>query len=201
LGCKRILLSPKLEYYRTLKQTNVQLVTDAIKGIDASGIITDNEHFEADIIIYATGFEIGKPLYTIQGKSGLACTKITEAFWGITYPNFPNIFTLLGPNTALGHNSVVWMIECQVNYIIECLGFMIQSPIKEMDVKKEKLDHWYDTLVLPNLEKTVWTGSCKSWYKDENGRVFTVWPGFTFSYWWGLIKAQMAFKEDFHLSS
>jgi len=198
LGCKRILLSDNLEYYQTLRQSHVQLITDPITGLTQSGILTQNQSFNVDTIIYATGFAIGKNLHTIEGKNGAVPDSETpEAYWGITFAGFPNYFTLLGPNTALGHNSVVWMVECQVTYIMDCIAVMITGGVKQMEIKKEKVDHWYSQ-ILPKFKSTVWTGSCRSWYQNKNGRIIALWPSSTFSYWWGLLQASKTIKEDYH---
>jgi len=199
LGCKRILLSPNLEFYTTLAQNNVTLVTDSIKSFNTSGISTSNDNIQVDAIIYATGFHVGKINLTIEGKEGVCLPdKPKETYWGVTCSGFPNVFTLLGSNTGLGHNSVVWMAECQVNYIMKCIQFMISNSIKEFDLKSERAEDWYNNIVLPGFSNKVWI-SCNSWYKDENGRIFALWPYHTFSYWWGILKAQYTLVNDYTL--
>ncbi|MFB4278826.1 MULTISPECIES: flavin-containing monooxygenase [unclassified Nonomuraea] len=188
IGCKRILVSS--DYYPALTRDNVTLVTDGISEIrrrslvDAAGV----EH-EADAIVYGTGFKVVDALadQRITGRDGLriqdAWKNGVEAYYGITASGFPNLFFLLGPNTGLGHNSVVFMIESQVRYVVECLRLLSRTQARAVDVTPGAQRAFNDRL-RERLDPLVWNaGGCRSWYLDENGVNRTIWPGFTFEYW------------------
>jgi len=100
---------------------------------------------------------------------------------GITVAGFPNFFMLMGPNTGLGHNSMVFMIESQAHYILEALKAMKERRIRALEVKPEVQKRFVDG-VQKELERTVWQSGCKSWYVNEQGRNTAAWPGFTFAY-------------------
>jgi cation diffusion facilitator CzcD-associated flavoprotein CzcO len=188
IGCKRILISS--DYYPALTRPNVSLVTEAITEIrersivDAAGV----EH-EADAIVYGTGFKVVDALTDrhITGRDGLSVQDAwkggVEAYHGITASGFPNLFFLLGPNTGLGHNSVVFMIESQVRYVIECLRLLSRTGARALDVRP-RAQRGYNDRLRARLDPLVWSaGGCRSWYLDEHGVNRTLWPGFTFEYW------------------
>ncbi len=188
IGCKRILLSD--DYYPALTRDNVELVTDAITEIRDRSIIdaTGREH-EVDVIVYGTGFKVTDALseQRIIGRNGRkiqdAWQDGVEAYLGITASGFPNLFFLLGPNTGLGHNSVVFMIESQVRYVMDCLRLLSRTGAKALDVRPE-VQRAYNDRLQRRLDRLVWTdGGCTSWYLDEHGRNRAIWPGFTFEYW------------------
>jgi len=101
----------------------------------------------------------------------------------VTVSGFPNFFILLGPNTGLGHNSVVLMIEAQVDYIIKCLKLMRDRKIAAMEVRAESQQHFAETL-RDHMARTVWqSGGCRSWYQDaQTGQNTTLWPGSVIQY-------------------
>ncbi len=100
----------------------------------------------------------------------------------MTVPNFPNFFILLGPNTGLGHNSVVIMIEAQIHYIAEALLHLEESNVRALDVKENVHDQ-YNRNIQSKLKNTVWqAGGCHSWYQDAKGNNTTIWPDFTWVY-------------------
>jgi len=105
-----------------------------------------------------------------------------QAHKGTTMAGYPNLFMLMGPNTGLGHNSVVFMIEAQINYVIDALRTMKQRRAGVLEVRREAQEA-YDAEIQRKLEGTVWnTGGCASWYLDATGRNSTIWPGFTWPY-------------------
>ncbi|MFI6900466.1 flavin-containing monooxygenase [Nonomuraea sp. NPDC050394] len=188
IGCKRILLSS--DYYPTLTRPNVSLITDGITEIRDRSIVdaTGAEH-EADVIVYGTGFKVTDSLQEqrIVGRGGRkiqdAWQDGIETYYGIATAGFPNLFFLLGPNTGLGHNSVVFMIESQVRYVMNCLRLLSRTQARAIDVKPGHQRTFQDRLHR-RLDPLVWnSGGCKSWYLDEHGVNRTVWPGFTFEYW------------------
>lgn len=187
-GCKRVLLSD--DYYPTLNRTNVDLVTDPIREITATGLVmADGHETKVDAIILGTGFQATAPLPpgVIVGRGGLDITERwsggIEAFKGISVSGFPNLFILNGPNTGLGHNSVIFMLEAQVRYVMDGLAAMEQSGVGALEVRPA-VEANFNRHLQRRLARTVWASGCRSWYLDANGRNVTLWPGFTVEYWW-----------------
>ncbi|MFC4058172.1 flavin-containing monooxygenase [Planomonospora corallina] len=188
IGCKRILLSS--DYYPALTRENVDLVTDRITEIREDSVVdATGRRTGADVIVYGTGFKVVDALNEqhITGRGGLkiqdAWQDGVEAYHGVTVSGFPNLFFLLGPNTGLGHNSVVFMIESQVHYVLECLRLLSRSRARALDVRPGAQRAFNDRLQR-RLSALVWNeGGCRSWYLDERGVNRTTWPGFTFEYW------------------
>jgi cation diffusion facilitator CzcD-associated flavoprotein CzcO len=185
IGCKRILLSS--DYYPALQRPNVSLVTEGITGITEAGVTTaDGEEHKADVIIYATGFKAIESVTSlnISGRDGRKLrTANLEAYRGITAAGFPNLFLLLGPNTALGHTSVVFMIETQIQHVLSCLRLLAKDKADAIEVA-ESAQRRYNDALQRRLRRAVWSeGGCRSWYLDSDGVNRTLWPGFTFEYW------------------
>jgi acetyl esterase/lipase len=187
IGCKRILLSS--DYLAALGKPNVELVTQGIRRVTADGIETvDGMHHPADVIVYGTGFaatEFLAPM-RILGQGGTSLNDAwragAEAYLGVTVPAFPNFFMIYGPNTNLGHNSIVHMIESQVAHVMRCLDAMKQAGADTIEVDPA-LHRRFNRRIQQRLANTVWNG-CKSWYLDEMGRNSVNWPGFTLTYRW-----------------
>ena len=185
IGCKRILLSS--DYYPALQQPNVSLVTEGITGITEAGVTTaDGEEHKADVIIYATGFKVIESVTSLNvtGRDGRKLrAENLEAYRGITAAGFPNLFLLLGPNTALGHTSVVFMIETQIQHVLSCLRLIARDKADAIEVV-ESAQRRYNDALQRRLRRAVWSeGGCRSWYLDADGVNRTLWPGFTFEYW------------------
>jgi cation diffusion facilitator CzcD-associated flavoprotein CzcO len=187
IGCKRILISN--DYYPTLARPNVELVTDAIAEVRADSIVTsDGRERSIDALIYGTGFKASEPIApcTIRGVGGVELLDQwksgIEAYLGITVAGFPNFFMLVGPNTGLGHNSMVFMIEAQVNYIMQCLRMMKRLGARTMNVRRTA-ESAFNRYIDERMKSTVWATGCKSWYLDANGRNITLWPASTVEYW------------------
>lgn len=190
LGCKRVLQSNT--YYPTFLRDNVELNTDGAITIVADGVIDGNgvKH-DADVIIWGTGFHVidAFDYLSVKGRNGVdLATQFkdngTETYMGMAIHNFPNLYFMLGPNTALGHNSVVFMIEQQTKFIIKMLdemrdrGAVAAEPTLAAQTE-------FNTEVQRLVEKGIWTqGGCTSWYLDSHGKNRTIWPKFTFQYWW-----------------
>lgn len=187
MGCKRILISN--DYYPALTRSNVQVLTDSIAEINATGVKTvDGIQHDVDAIIYATGFHAadGVMAFDIKGKNGLdihdAWQNGAEAYLGTTVAGFPNLFLIVGPNTGLGHSSMILMIEAQVQYIMESLKAMRSNNWKSIEVKPQAQQQYNETMQR-ELAKTVWqSGGCVSWYQNKNGKNVTLWPGYTFTF-------------------
>jgi cation diffusion facilitator CzcD-associated flavoprotein CzcO len=185
-GCKRLLISN--EYYPALARTNVNVITDGIREITAQGVVTkDGVERKVDAIIFGTGFKVSDPIppKTVFGKGGRDLSEVwkdgPEAYMGINVAGFPNFFILMGPNTGLGHNSMVFMIEAQVHYVLEAIKAMKERGIQALDVKPQAQQQFIDG-VQDELKSTVWSSGCKSWYLNDKGRNVSLWPGFTFAY-------------------
>jgi cation diffusion facilitator CzcD-associated flavoprotein CzcO len=187
MGCKRTLLSN--EYYPAMCSPNVGLVTTGIDRITDKGIRTrDGIEHEVDAIILATGFMTTDYLSKLNlvGRGGINQNELLAAkpehYKGITVRGFPNMFLLMGPNTGLGHNSMVFMIEAQVRYVTKCIEAILDRNLKFLDVK-ESVQHAYTVRIQDKLQKSVWNSGCQSWYLDKNGRNMAAWPGYTWQYW------------------
>ncbi|KVO61461.1 alpha/beta hydrolase fold domain-containing protein [Burkholderia stagnalis] len=187
IGCKRILLSS--DYLAAIARPNVELVTQGIRRVTEHGIETaDGTHHPVDAIVYGTGFaatEFLSPM-RITGRGGLdlndAWRRGAQAYLGMTVPGFPNFFMLYGPNTNLGHNSIVYMLESQIAHVMRCVRAMRQAGASAIDVDAGRYRR-YNVHVQQRLAGSVWSG-CKSWYVDASGHNSTNWPGFTLTYRW-----------------
>ncbi len=183
-GCKRILLSN--DYYPTLAKENVELVTSGVQEIRARSIVSkDGTERPIDALIYGTGFKASDPVPrgVVFGRRGQdlldAWSDGPEAYKGTTVAGFPNLFFVLGPNTGLGHTSVIVMMEAQVEYIMGALGALGRRKAQWCDVRPE-VQAKYNRWIQERMKKTVWsTGGCNSWYQDAKGKNVTLWPGFT----------------------
>ena len=187
LGCKRVLISD--DYYPALTRPNVTVETDAIARVETDAIVTSSGVRHAvDVIIYGTGFDVSGSFtnLTLTGRDGLTLTEAWRngmgAFQGISVSGFPNCFLLMGPNTGLGHNSMITMIEAQVNHALECLVAMRDKSLKVLDVKPEAQARFLAD-VEATMADSIWTrGGCTSWYLDERGRNTTLWPKSVLAY-------------------
>lgn len=185
IGCKRILLSD--DYLAAYARPHVRLVTDAVRRVVADGIETaDGSLHRVDAIVYGTGFAATDFLapMRVTGRDGLdlnsAWRQGAQAYLGISVPGFPNFFMLYGPNTNLGHNSIVYMLESQVAHIMRTLGAMRAA--KATSAEASPVAHRrFNASLQARLAGTVWNG-CTSWYLDRHGHNSANWPGFSFSY-------------------
>lgn len=177
VGCKRVVLDSA--FYPALCRPNVDVVTDGIVRVTPKGVRTTESVHEVDTIIYATGFRTTEFLSPVQvtGRGGRDLAEQwadgPEAYLGISAPNFPNLFMLYGPHTNLGHNSIVFMLECQVNHIMACLPHLSRG--RPLEVRPEVMTAWRAQLDA-SMARMVWNG-CQSWYRTAEGRVTTNWPG------------------------
>ncbi|HYS23610.1 MAG TPA: NAD(P)/FAD-dependent oxidoreductase, partial [Candidatus Eisenbacteria bacterium] len=204
LGCKRVLVSD--DYYPTLNRSNVELVTEGISEVCPHSIVTrDGVERPMDVLIYGTGFRATEPLIgcRVVGKDGVeihnAWGKRMSAYLGVTVSGFPNLFILLGPNTGLGHNSVVLMIEAQVRYTMNCLKLMKRRNQRILEVRPEVQQSFVEE-IYRRMGGTVWqSGGCKSWYQDQTtGEITTLWPGSVVSY---LRRTRSVSPSDYKLTS
>jgi cation diffusion facilitator CzcD-associated flavoprotein CzcO len=186
IGAKRVLFND--DYYPTLNRDNVRLVTDGVERIEPTGIRTaTGEIVEADVIIFATGFQTTDFLapMTIIGSGGRDLREEwrhgAHAYLGVTVSGFPNLFMLYGPNTNLGHNSILVMIEAQVDYIIDAIGRMDAQGLRRLEVKRAVMEE-YNRWLQRDLSKSVWAADKQSWYKLADGTITNNWPHGTIRY-------------------
>ena len=202
IGCKRILISNN--YYQAFNQDNVSLETDAIDTITSQGIkLKDGREIEADTLIYGTGFKATEFLTPMEvtGLEGKILNqewhKGAEAYLGITVKDFPNFFMLYGPNTNLGHSSIVYMLESQIQYILAAVDTLTKDKVKYLDVR-EQSQAQFNQRVQSQLKNTVWEKGCVSWYKNDAGKNTVNWPDFTFIY---RKQTRQLNLNDYHLTS
>jgi len=185
-GCKRVLISD--DYYPALAQANVDVISDGIREVKANSIITqDGVERPVDCIIYGTGFKAQDPLPrgAIFGRGGMDIIESwkdgPEAYLGTSIRGFPNLFMLVGPNTGLGHSSMVYMIESQIAYVLGALKTMATKGLSEVEVKADVQER-FNASLQKQLGGAIWASGCKSWYVNANGKNTTLWPGFTFRF-------------------
>jgi len=186
IGCKRILISNT--WYPMLAEDHVELVTDAITEIRDHAIVTaDGTVHEVDVIVVATGFHVtDSPAYErIVGVGGRALADVwhdqgQQAYKGAAVHGFPNLLFLIGPNTGLGHSSMVYMAESHINYLASALDELDRYGLATFEVREDR-QRQYNKNVQDRMKHTIWTtGGCASWYLDAYGNNTTLWPNFTF---------------------
>ena len=192
MGCKRVLLSD--DYYDALQRGNVELVTDGIERITKTGVqMKSGGHIDADVIVYATGFSATTfmPRLDLTGTNGATLAKWradSKAHRGLTIENMPNAFFMLGPNTGLGHSSMILMIETQVKYMMNFINDLDDNSYAS---PKPDAVTAYNDWLHGHFAKTIWATSCQSWYKRPDGSIPTIWPFPTYKY------ASMMKRVDF----
>jgi cation diffusion facilitator CzcD-associated flavoprotein CzcO len=188
LGCKRITMSNT--YYRALSQPNAEVVTDPIAEVTERGIRTaDGRERELDTIVWATGFHVfDHPGFAaVRGRDGKtlhdAWQGSPRAYLGTAVAGFPNLFLLVGPNSAGGYNSIIFSSEAHINYVAACVREMDRSGVATVEVRPDVYEA-FARETERRLGASVWNrGGCASWYLDQNGRNGIWWPGFTANLW------------------
>ncbi|EFV13276.1 flavin-containing monooxygenase [Segniliparus rugosus] len=203
-GCKRLLGSDT--YYKALTNPKTQVITEGIDRVEGNTLVSrDGARRDVDVIIYGTGFSVdgsyravnligqgGEDLHERWNAQGI------QGHLGITVADVPNAFILLGPNTGLGHNSIVFMIESQIRYAVQAMR-LAESRGATSIASKSAVQARFNDEVQRKLSTAVWaTGGCKSWYVDEHGRNWTLWPGFTWEYW---LRTRKVNAEDFQFAT
>lgn len=186
-GCKRLLLSN--DWLRTLDRQDVDLVTSGLTSVTENGVVdASGRNYEVDTIIFATGFTPTEPpvSHLLRGSDGRTLAErwggSPQAHLGTTVAGFPNLFLMYGPNTNLGHSSIVYMLESQANYVVSALSEMRDHHATAVEVS-ESAQQQHNSWVDSSLDGTVWNaGGCSSWYLDANGRNSTMWPTYTFRF-------------------
>jgi len=187
-GCKRLL--PSNDYYPALTKDNVEVVTEAITEVKEHTIVTvDGTEREIDVLVLATGFHVtdNPMMERIRGRDGRSLleqwrTSGAQAYLGTTVPNFPNLFLLAGPNTGIGHTSLVFMIEAQIEYVMGALRAMDARHVATVEIREQPFVA-YNNEVQAKMQRTVWnTGGCASWYLADQGPNTTLWPDLTWKF-------------------
>jgi cation diffusion facilitator CzcD-associated flavoprotein CzcO len=203
MGCKRVLLSN--DYYPTLARSNVEVVTNDIREVTPEGIVTaDGARYLADVIICGTGFQVNDvpAPFGMLGVNGADLNQQwqrdgPEAYLGTAIANFPNMFMIVGPNTGLGHNSMIYMIEAQVTYIAECIAALQGRGARTMTLKPD-IQQRFNERLQHAMQRSVWTSGCHSWYLTKSGKNTALWPDFTFNF---KKRTRNVRPDDYHFSS
>ena len=201
MGCKRVLLSN--DYYPALNRDNVELVPAGLARVTPDGVVgEDGREFPVDVIVFGTGFRAQEFLHhmtTLRGRNGRGLEDAWEdgadSFLGVTVSGFPNLFFLVGPNTGLGHNSMIFMIESQVHHVLKCLDLLNARGGRWIDLREHTQTRFQEGLHR-QLDQSVWASGCDSWYLSDDGRNDTLWPGTTISYW---LATRRASEREFEI--
>lgn len=186
VGCKRTLVSD--EWFPAFARDNVQLITDGIERITPHGIRTkDGQEHALDVLIYATGYQIGASAYPFELR-GLGDKELhaywgtrAKAFYGMSVPNFPNLFLIMGPNTGPGHTSVLIYQEAQYEYVASFAERLRRGHEAYFDVKEDVVNRQWEQFQ-KRMAHSSWLSGCSSWYLNPDGTNSTMWPGFSFEY-------------------
>ncbi|MBV8063678.1 MAG: NAD(P)/FAD-dependent oxidoreductase, partial [Nevskia sp.] len=186
VGCKRTLLSN--DWLRALARPNVEVVTERVAEITADGVKTaDGALRDADVIVYGTGFAASQFLapMELKGVNGQSLRALwlngAEAYLGLSVAGFPNFFMLYGPNTNLGAGSIIYMLEAQARYIVQCARLLQSRGLKSLDVKAEVQRAYNEEMQRRNRDTTYESG-CHSWYIGPDGRNTNNWVGYMTEY-------------------
>ena len=185
MGCKRVVFSN--DWYPTLSRPEVALVTDRVERIVPGGVVAGGTLRPADVIIYGTGFRTTEFLapMSVTGLGGQRLDEAwrdgAEAYLGITVAGFPNFFLLYGPNTNLGGNSIIYMLEGQIRYVAGALRALREQRLRWLTVRPE-VQAEFDAWVRSASATSVWETGCHNWYTTASGRNTSNWPVHTFIY-------------------
>ena len=204
IGCKRILISN--DWYPTLLRPDVTVVDSPVTRIESHAVVTaDGTRHPTDVLIFGTGFVTTDFLshIAVTGVDGQrlsdAWTDGAHAYLGTVVAGFPNCYVLYGPNTNLGHNSILFMVERQLNLVLQALAAQTRASsgagTPSVTVRRAAYDR-DDRHTQGQMARTAWAGACTSWYKDATGRITNNWPTWTVRFWWDTLRLRPA---DFDL--
>ncbi len=188
IGCKRILISDV--YYPAMQARNVHIEASALERVEGTTLVSaEGNSYEVDAVVFATGFEAIEPPFAplIHGRDGLALSEYwsqgMQALDSTTVAGFPNLFIMNGPNTGLGHNSVIYVVESQIDYIVGGIEFMRGARASVIEARPESESEYVEA-VIERSAGTVWlTGGCKNWYVDyRTNRLTVTWPDFAYAF-------------------
>ncbi|MBL8937693.1 MAG: NAD(P)/FAD-dependent oxidoreductase [Archangium sp.] len=188
MGCKRVLVSD--DFYPALTRPNCEVVTEPIAEVTPTGVKAGEQH-DCDVLIFGTGFSVSDVIgpLRIVGRDGLTLNDAwrhgAKAWYGTAVHGFPNLFLMTGPNTGLGHSSMVFMIEAQLAFVMKTIEIVQNTRARWWQVRSDA-EAGFNAAIQKRLQRTVWLSGCRSWYLDEHGRNVTLWPGFTFTFRAGL---------------
>ncbi len=184
-GCKRILQSS--DYLESLSRDNVKLISAPITRLSKHSVHAGGKIYQVDAVVFGTGFRshgFMQPM-SVCGRGGRSLEEQwrqrPKTLLGMSTAGFPNLFFLFGPNTSLGHNSIIYMVESQVRYLVQCLDHMRRNGMDEIEVSQAAVER-FDQELQRRLEQTVWAEGCTSWYKTESGSIPNNWYGSALSY-------------------
>ena len=186
-GCKRILVSD--DFYPAMMRPNVSLEPDGLEALTPQGAVVQGREVPLDALVWATGFDPGEYLSPLRivGAAGRELQDVwdegLETYFGVTTAGFPNFFMLVGPNTGLGNNSILFMIECQVEHMVQVLAEAARRGAVAAEPRPEAQAR-FQAEVRRRFPRTIWATGCDSWYLDEDGGNLALWPGSTVEYWW-----------------
>jgi cation diffusion facilitator CzcD-associated flavoprotein CzcO len=185
-GCKRIIVSD--DFLPALERDNVALETDAIARVTPAGIVTrSGRTHEVDVIVYGTGFKSTQFVAPMEvtGTAGASLRERwaegAEAYCGTTVAGFPNMFILYGPNTNLGHNSIIFMVEQQVAHMMRLVETLFERRLRSIGVRSAAMAS-YNEALQAELESSVWKAGCRNWYMTERGKITNNWPRSTIAW-------------------
>jgi len=204
LGCKRVLISN--DWYPTLLRPDVTVVDTPVATIEPDAVVTsDGVRHPADVLIFGTGFTTTEFLshIPVTGPEGRrlseAWSEGAHAYLGSAVAGFPNCYLLYGPNTNLGHNSILFMVERQLNLVLQALAVQVRttagSRAAAVTVRQEAYER-DDRHTQRQMAGTAWSAGCTSWYKDASGRITNNWPTWTVRYWWDTLRIRAADFES-----
>ena len=190
VGAKRIVLDNGV-WSRTLHRPNVRLVSDGIDEVIASGVTTaEDEHIEADVLIFGTGFSASEFLTPMRvvGRDGVDLHDMwsgdARAYLGVTVPGFPKLFCLYGPNTNIViKGSIIYFSECEVHYLVESMRMLMRMGKSAMDCRRDVYDEYVERIDRRNGEMAWGISSVNRWYKSASGGVAQNWPFPLIDYW------------------
>ncbi|MGN6610192.1 MAG: flavin-containing monooxygenase [Angustibacter sp.] len=187
MGCKRILISN--DYLPTFNRANVDLVTSPVAAVEPDAVITtDGARHPIDTLVLSTGFKVTEPYdrLTVTGPGGRTLREAwsagMQAHLGVTVAGFPNLFLVVGPNSGLGHNSMVFVIEAQTRYLAQCIRLRDRAGARSVSVPQQVQDA-FNAELERRSKHTVWASGCRSWYLDRFGNNRTLWPSSSLSLW------------------
>lgn len=186
MGCKRILVDN--DFYPALLRPNARLVATPIERIEPGGVRTRDGVLHAlDALVLATGFQAAETRVprNVRGRGGVDLDEVwrdgPQALLGATVPGFPNLFLIVGPNTGLGHNSMLLMIEAQVRYVMDALAQLERAGARVVEARPDAFEG-FNAELRARLARTIWASGCTSWYQTAAGRITTLWPGSTIEF-------------------
>jgi cation diffusion facilitator CzcD-associated flavoprotein CzcO len=206
IGCKRILISN--DWYPTLLRPDVEVVDSPVTRVEPDAVVTaDGVRHPVEVLIFGTGFTTTDFLshIPIEGSGGRSLAAAwadgAHAYLGSAVAGFPNCYLLYGPNTNLGHNSILFMVERQLNLVFQALAAQVRASTGPATATVSVRSAAYerdDRVTQRLMAGTAWAGSCTSWYKDAAGRITNNWPSWTVRYWWDTLRIR---PDDFEVST